>query len=736
MTQGFVVNGLVSVVTPTIEKRFQLLGIESGVILSMYNVASCIMVMPVSYYGGVGHKPVIMGIGALVMATGSMVFCSPHFLAPPYLPSDVGATDICPERGSVKCAGYSATHSISSYKYYFMLGHALHGIGSSPFFTLGVAYLDQNTPSEKVSVYMGIFYATSILGPALGFLLGAYFLSKFTDLTVDSAELGISSTSNSWVGAWWVGFFGASIVTFLTSLPMSSFPRFLPTSKQREKDLSEIQRKKQKAKTPLTVQVVAPTPTGEPAIAAPDGQVYPNPDPDPARSSRRTSATLQPPAPVATPEGEGAPERTAGPMTPEPTKRSLKNHLKRLSTNATFLCLTFAAAAEAMIGSGLTGFATKIFISMFGVSPTRASSLLGMVAVPSLPLYNLPLQLADNIFSPQVWWRCQAHAGGTVLGGYAITRFNLKSPTIVRYCTILALVPWFTMFAFLKSCPSRQSAVINATSTDGVPKLVFADLERSCNAHCNCSGVDYNPSCGSDNLTYYSPCIAGCAEVRRYKKTKLYTQCTCVNGPTLHMTVDENNGTVYDYMAKRDPCDADCGLVFIYAGGIFISLFFTFLLVVPALTAMLRSLEEDIKSTGIGVNYVLMRIFGTIPGPIVFGHLIDRSCILWQSTCSGGTGACAIYENSAMGVNLFRVMIVVKSAAIMFFFCASLCTKADDSVSPVSGGTILDGEAGDRGGSKDRGMSPDDIAKGDHGDDGAHGDDRDDKQLNEGDNMN
>ncbi|KAK8782767.1 hypothetical protein V5799_015892 [Amblyomma americanum] len=30
LTQGFVVNGLVSVVTPTIEKRFQLLGIEVG----------------------------------------------------------------------------------------------------------------------------------------------------------------------------------------------------------------------------------------------------------------------------------------------------------------------------------------------------------------------------------------------------------------------------------------------------------------------------------------------------------------------------------------------------------------------------------------------------------------------------------------------------------------------------------------------------------------------------------
>ncbi|XP_072144464.1 solute carrier organic anion transporter family member 4A1-like [Dermacentor andersoni] len=155
MTQGFVVNGLVSVVTPTIEKRFQLLGVEAGLIQSMFNVASCIMVTPVSYHGGVGHKPVIMGIGALVMSAGSMVFCSPHFLAPQYILFDAGGSEVCPEQGPGKCAGASASHSISNYKYFFMVGHALHGVGSSPFFTLGVAYLDQNTPTEKASLYMG-----------------------------------------------------------------------------------------------------------------------------------------------------------------------------------------------------------------------------------------------------------------------------------------------------------------------------------------------------------------------------------------------------------------------------------------------------------------------------------------------------------------------------------------------------------------------------------------------------
>lgn len=43
----------------------------------------------------------------------------------------------------------------------------------------------------------------------------------------------------------------------------------------------------------------------------------------------------------------------------------------------------------------------------------------------------------------------------------------------------------------------------------GVP-LVESNLASSCNANCSCQQEFFLPSCGADNMTYFSPCHAGC----------------------------------------------------------------------------------------------------------------------------------------------------------------------------------------------------------------------------------
>lgn len=47
------------------------------------------------------------------------------------------------------------TQSGSNYLYVFMLAQFVHGIGFTPMFTLGTAYVDDNAPSTSTALYLG-----------------------------------------------------------------------------------------------------------------------------------------------------------------------------------------------------------------------------------------------------------------------------------------------------------------------------------------------------------------------------------------------------------------------------------------------------------------------------------------------------------------------------------------------------------------------------------------------------
>ncbi len=66
----------------------------------------------------------------------------------------------------------------------------------------------------------------SALGPAIGFLMGAGFLSIYVDPGYKPA--GLDQHSPTWVGAWWVGFVLCGFLALLAGLPLMMFPRELP----------------------------------------------------------------------------------------------------------------------------------------------------------------------------------------------------------------------------------------------------------------------------------------------------------------------------------------------------------------------------------------------------------------------------------------------------------------------------------------------------------------------------
>lgn len=83
---------------------------------------------------------------------------------------------------------------------------------------------------------------------------------------------------------------------------------------------------------------------------------------------------------------------------------------------------------------------------------------------------------------------------------------------------------------------------------------------------------------------------------------------------------------------------------------------------------ILRCVDDNIRSFALGIQWIFVRILGTIPAPIIFGKLIDESCILWQQgSCKSG-GACILYDNKSMGNYMFFLALTGKMCSVFFFF--------------------------------------------------------------------
>ena len=56
----------------------------------------------------------------------------------------------------------------------------------------------------------------------------------------------------------------------------------------------------------------------------------------------------------------------------------------------------------------------------------------------------------------------------------------------------------------------------------------------------------------------------------------------------------------------------------------FFTLFFTFVNGVPATNSILRIVPPELRSHSMGMSILILRLIGTIPGPIIGGILIDK----------------------------------------------------------------------------------------------------------------
>uniref|UniRef100_A0A1A9ZVS2 Solute carrier organic anion transporter family member n=1 Tax=Glossina pallidipes TaxID=7398 RepID=A0A1A9ZVS2_GLOPL len=595
--QGLIVNGLINVVITTIEKRFGLRSRQTGLVASGYDIASFICLIPVTYFGGRTNssKSRIIATGLLLLGLGSLVFSIPHFLVGHYRVT-AAETNTC----SVQTNATNATifqydderntNGMTNddyenpvwFAWLFFVAQMLHGAGASPLFTLGVTYIDENVSKKMSSVYLGIYYTMAMMGPAFGYVVGGQLLLVYTDfLYIDSSELGLTSDSKVWIGAWWVGFLIAALLCFLLAISISGYPKVLPGAEKFQ------QQKNSEAYN--------------------DNKTYQG-------NSFNYTKFKELPLAVAV-----------------------------LLKNPTFFFLNLAGASEGMIIAGFAAFLPKLIENQFSISPVLSALIMGLITIPT-------------------------GGGGTFLGGYLVKKFDLSCGDIIRLCLIATTIATAFTSCFLLSCPNLDFAGVtidyhkNQTSEASLNAM---QLEDACNANCSCNRDIYDPVCGIDDIMYYSPCFAGCSdESVKNDEIKSYVECECIR----HDSILNHTS---NFEAVNLICSSKCSRLPYFVMLCFALMLFTFLATMPALSATLRCVYDDQRSFALGIQWIKVRLLGTIPAPMIFGTLIDETCLLWQQQRGDHqSGACLVYENFHMSKYMWLLAFVGKLCSVVFFFAA------------------------------------------------------------------
>ncbi|XP_007420997.1 solute carrier organic anion transporter family member 1C1 isoform X1 [Python bivittatus] len=240
-----------------IERRFDIPSSLVGLIDGSFEIGNLLIIILVSYFGAKLHRPKIIGAGCIIMSLGTFLIALPQFFMGHYRyevfsSSSNSTISISPclqdqnqirvsglERSQTKIqAGCEKEAGISMWIYVF-LGNLLRGIGETPIQPLGIAYIDDYTPEESAPFYIGCVQTVAIIGPIFGFLLGSLCAKLYVDIGfVDMGSIPITHKDPHWVGAWWLGYLVAGLISILAAIPFWFLPKHLPRPETR-KDSTE-----------------------------------------------------------------------------------------------------------------------------------------------------------------------------------------------------------------------------------------------------------------------------------------------------------------------------------------------------------------------------------------------------------------------------------------------------------------------------------------------------------------
>jgi hypothetical protein len=301
---------------------------------------------------------------------------------------------------------------------------------------------------------------------------------------------------------------------------------------------------------------------------------------------------------------------------PEPSPPTLADHFRDFCANARlilsnriYMLIVTCTICETFLIKGFSSYLTKYLEYQYRLPASTATMIAGGIGFISL------------VF-------------GTLSGAFLVKRFNW---TIKHCCKFVTVNLFFTSILFLGLtiyCP--QERYINGQS---------AVYQSSA---CACDSNTFYPLCYNNEYIFQTPCHAGCTSFDNSATT--YSNCRVLTA------LLQNNASSSGGTTTLSPCsrpDKNCigHLVIVSFAGLGI-LFLSSIVLLPLLRIILESIGPDNQSFALGIRSLLTKLFGNIPGPIVFASVVDRSCVQWTQRAFTGSKTCRLYDNRLFSLGL------------------------------------------------------------------------------------